>query len=258
MATTELVHNSMHALRPLTKRQMNQLTADLNQARVAVLDKGRTKLSYLKSWDVKRTLIRVFGFGGFSADADECEIINIEDNIPKTKWNNATRKSEPVPIEYTPDGKQKYGTANFRVTAKVRVRLYIHQLGAVYTEYAACSQTGPDIGEVTDFAIKTAESDALKRAAIYLGTQFGLSLYDDGSTADVVQKVMAPDQIWPPADETSEQKVEREAEVLENGVTPEQRAENQKLVNRAMNMRAARDAQAEQDASEAVAEGVNQ
>jgi hypothetical protein len=35
-------------------------------------------------------------------------------------------------------------------------------------------------------AVKTAESDALKRAAINLGTQFGLSLYDNGSRNDVV------------------------------------------------------------------------
>jgi recombination DNA repair RAD52 pathway protein len=35
-------------------------------------------------------------------------------------------------------------------------------------------------------AIKSAESDALKRAAINLGTQFGLSLYNNGSLRDVV------------------------------------------------------------------------
>ena len=35
-------------------------------------------------------------------------------------------------------------------------------------------------------AIKTAESDALKRAASNLGDQFGLSLYNNGSSAPVV------------------------------------------------------------------------
>jgi hypothetical protein len=45
-------------------------------------------------------------------------------------------------------------------------------------------------------ALKTAESDALKRAAIYLGTQFGLSLYKNGETADVVRRVLAPGQEW--------------------------------------------------------------
>ena len=43
------------------------------------------------------------------------------------------------------------------------------------------------IGEHHDNAVKTAASDALKRCAINLGTQFGLSLYDDGRTTDVVK-----------------------------------------------------------------------
>jgi hypothetical protein len=44
-------------------------------------------------------------------------------------------------------------------------------------------------------AIKTAESDAIKRAAINLGTQFGLSLYNNGSTKDVVIEVLAKQEI---------------------------------------------------------------
>jgi hypothetical protein len=43
-------------------------------------------------------------------------------------------------------------------------------------------------------ALKTAESDALKRAATYLGTQFGLGLYNQGSTAEVVRKIVEPTQ----------------------------------------------------------------
>jgi hypothetical protein len=56
------------------------------------------------------------------------------------------------------------------------------------------------IGEHHDNAVKTAASDALKRCAINLGTQFGLSLYDDGSLADVVRNTIAP----PPGVEGSE------------------------------------------------------
>jgi hypothetical protein len=39
-------------------------------------------------------------------------------------------------------------------------------------------------------AVKTAESDALKRCAVNLGTQFGLSLYQNGATVDVVQRTL--------------------------------------------------------------------
>jgi hypothetical protein len=44
-------------------------------------------------------------------------------------------------------------------------------------------------------AIKTAESDALKRAAINLGTQFGLSLYNNGSPKDVVGTTLDRDLV---------------------------------------------------------------
>ena len=201
-----------HELRPLTDAQLRQLMNDLKGDRVASRKQGGTTLSYLETWDVKATLIRIFGFGGFSADADHCEIVNIENNVPKTKGYGKDKVE--LPIEYAPDGQIKFGTANFRVTARVRVRLYIHQLGATYTEWAASSQTGPDLGEVSDFAIKTAESDALKRAAIYLGTQFGLSLYNDGATQEVVKAILAPGQEWL-----------RGARALPNGASPAAPAE---------------------------------
>lgn len=239
-----------HELRPLTDVQLKQLMTDLNPSRVATLSKGRTSLSYLESWDVKATLIRVFGFGGFSAEADECEIVKIEDNIPKYEgWG---KDKVELPIEYTPDGQTKFGTANFRVNVRVRVKLSIHQLGAVYTEWAACSQTGPDLGEVTDFAIKTAESDALKRAAIYLGTQFGLSLYasdkDHVHYADVVTAVLAPGQEWrrgarvfPDVAEKMQQAIERPASagasvhhLKPEGTSDEQHQQNMEHLNSAL------------------------
>jgi len=265
MTTTAETTAPGHELRPLTFDQLSALMGDLRKACVAELKKGRTSLSYLETWDVKATLIKVFGFGGFSAEADKCEIVRIEDNVPKTDWVNG--KKVVLPIEYAPDGKQVFGSANFRVTTRVRVKLTIHQLGAVYTEWAACSQTGPDLGDVTDFSIKTAESDALKRAAIYLGTQFGLSLYNDGSTEDVVRNVFEPNQrgmLWPghvklvnpaSAPTTGEQEVaalqnivhgqagdQFAARPLPEGMTQEQRDANVALLNQAMSARAKVDA----------------
>lgn len=167
MATT-------HEVYPLTEKQLRALVAPINPNRVAQRDapgKGK-KLSYLKAWDVRTALIRVFGFGGFSIEALDTSVVSFERDVPNKSG----------------------GTTAFRVTAMARVQLTIHQTGAVYTESAAASQAGSDPGEVTDFAIKTAVSDATKRCAMNLGTQFGLSLYDNGSTADVVKIVMAPEQ----------------------------------------------------------------
>lgn len=154
----------------LTPGHLAKLTQPLAGSRVATRGGGGgSKLSYLEAWDVKAMLIRVFGFANFSADVTESQIVQI---IPD------------------PDNPKK-----FTVLAKATVCLTIHETGATYTETAASSQSGSQgIGEVADFALKTAESDALKRAAIYLGTQFGLSLYDDGSTSDIVRYVLEPGQ----------------------------------------------------------------
>src|SRR5690606_16452669 len=61
-----------------------------------------------------------------------------------------------------------------------------------HSEAAAGSASGPfsQLGDLHDNALKSAESDALKRCAINLGTQFGLSLYKDGAFADVIKKVL--------------------------------------------------------------------
>ena len=161
----------------LTYEQLNVLTAPLNGNRVKTRGQGRQTLSYLEAWDVKATLIRVFGFANFSADVIDTKVLDIK-RTPRTEEKNGKT------VEFE----------RIEVAAMVTVRLHIHLTGATYTETAAASQVGRDLGEVTDFAIKTAESDALKRCAIYLGTQFGLSLYDNGSLADAVRVVFDPSQ----------------------------------------------------------------
>ena len=107
---------------------------------------GGAQLSYVEAWDIKAHLIRIFGFGGFSADVVDHKVEHL-------------------------DGK---------FLAQVRLRLHIPSLGCTYTEVAASTNADPDM------AVKTAESDALKRCAVYLGDQFGLSLYNNGSARPVI------------------------------------------------------------------------
>lgn len=176
-----------------TGAQLNALMQPLNPNRVATREQGRTKLSYLEAWDIKRMLTRIFGFGSWSADVIDGKVLKIiEVDEPVFEWDNSTRKYSTTPKR---DSDGNVITKHmFTVLAQCTMRLTLHESGATYTETAAASQKGPDIGEVTDFALKTAESDALKRAAINLGTQFGLSLYDNGSTEDVVGRVMEDGQ----------------------------------------------------------------
>jgi hypothetical protein len=158
----------IHELRPLNETQLKMLMTDLNSDRVAV----KQRMSYLEAWDVKATLIRVFGFGGFSSELIESKILKA--------------------VEAPQSGNKDKN--NWEITAQATVRLSIHQLGAVYTETAIAGSKQPDFTESADMAIKSAESDALKRAAIFLGTQFGLSLYNSGATQEIVKSVLADGQ----------------------------------------------------------------
>lgn len=141
----------------LTNEQYEVLLKDLSAGRVAKRKQAGIELSYLEAWDVRAHLIRIFGFGGWSSVVESAELA-FEENV-NGKWS---------------------------VGYKVILRLTVHDLGCYYTEAAIGSSTQGSRGEAHDMAIKTAESDALKRAAVNLGTQFGLSLYDNGSRKDVV------------------------------------------------------------------------
>jgi recombination DNA repair RAD52 pathway protein len=152
----------------ISPKQQEILLRGINQKRIAKRQQAGRNLSYLEAWDVKAHLIRIFGFGGWSSEVLEAELAfeSEKDN----KWN---------------------------VGYKVILALTIHGVDdedgcwATYTEAAIGSATLPQRGEAHDMAIKTAESDALKRAAINLGDQFGLSLYNNGSTEPVVIETLA-------------------------------------------------------------------
>lgn len=190
-----------HRLFPLTDLQLAQLKADLNPDRIASRSQGGAKLSYLEAWDVQRMLIKVFGFGGFSVETTETKVLT----VTPTKM-----------------GKDK-DRDGFIATALVTVSIHIHQLGATYTCTTASSQTNPDPGEATDFAVKTAESDSLKRAAKNMGTAFGLSLYNNGSFMDVVGDVLAAGQRRIDADELRALRIkdqQRQVVVITDGLEP--------------------------------------
>lgn len=186
----------------ITKVQLDALMRRLSRERVSQRSQSGRQLSYLEAWDVKAALIRVFGFGGFDAEVVHSEILRIEE-VQATRKDQSTKS---VVLQYdTVVGRNDEGkpveilrpTMHWLVAAKATVQLTVRDGKggqARYTEVAVAGQKGPDFGEVADFAMKTAESDALKRAAINLGTQFGLSLYNSGDLSDVVRVVLEPRQ----------------------------------------------------------------
>lgn len=151
-------------------KQQQELLKPIDPKRVATRQGGGGKsLSYLEAWDVKAHLIRIFGFGRWSANVLHAELAFEEQN-EKGQWN---------------------------VGYRVLLELRIHSLNCSYTEAAIGSATLSQRGEAHDMAIKTAESDALKRAAINLGDQFGLSLYNAGSKQAVVGGTLGGDGAMP-------------------------------------------------------------
>lgn len=157
----------------LTTTQQETLMRPLHSSRVAKRQQGGKTLSYLESWDVRAHLIRMFGFGNFDIITEDQNLIGVREYTSKS--NNA----EMVECIW-----------------HATVRLVIRDIEGftlcTYREGAVGSTSGPAnmIGEHHDNAAKTAASDALKRCAINLGTQFGLSLYDNGTTSDVVKKTL--------------------------------------------------------------------
>lgn len=149
----------------LTHAQIEQLLKPINPHRVAQRRGGGGKaLSYVEAYDIKAHMNRIFGFAEWSWDVLAADIAY---SIP--------------PAE---------GERNWKVGYRVIGRLSVHATNASYTEAAVGMANLPDPGEAHDMAIKTAESDAFKRAAINLGDQFGLSLYNNGSTGAVVIKTL--------------------------------------------------------------------
>ena len=147
----------------LSDIQIDALLQPIASARVSKKD-GQ---SHVEAYDIRRRLTNIFGFAGWSEDTTELVMLYEQSKQDKdqTRWRAA-----------------------YRATVRLQVA------GATYTESAVGTNFGwlPDSkrDEAHDMAMKTAASQALKRCAINLGDQFGLSLYNKGSLAPLVVYVL--------------------------------------------------------------------
>ncbi|WP_406334299.1 RAD52 family DNA repair protein [Streptomyces zaomyceticus] len=146
--------------RDLTSEQVATLLAPINPSRVQTLNRQ----SHVEAWDVRRWLNRTFGFAGWSLETLELACV-AQTEITKGRWTVVYRAQVRLTVK-APDGR------------------------ALSSWEDAASGDAPNqkaIGDAHDMAMKTALSQALKRCAVNLGDQFGLSLYNDGSRRPVVQ-----------------------------------------------------------------------
>lgn len=192
----------------ISAKQYETLMRPLNGTRVAKRSQGGKQLSYLEAWDVKAHLTRVFGFGNW-----DLQMLDYHHVDSRTYESSGDKPKPMIEVVYA---------ARMQLTVRNEQGLEI----ARYSEAAVGNASGPAnmLGEHHDNALKTAASDATKRCAINLGSQFGLSLYDNGSTREVIRgTVITPEGVTQPEQPTAEQAQQMAQSI---GVIPENNENN--------------------------------
>lgn len=153
-----------------SREQVGQLLQPIRPQRVLTDGKGH---SHVSQQDITAHLVRMFGFGNF-----DVEVVDIN-LVFETERHDA-----------------KTGEANNRwdVCYKALVRLTIRnpegERVAFYENGSMGTAQNQSRGDGHDLAYKSAISLSIKRAAIALGDQFGLSLYNKGQLSALVIKTL--------------------------------------------------------------------
>lgn len=136
----------------------------------------RDGLSNVEGYEIRAHLTRIFGFG---------------------HWDDVA--VNPTVLLYEQETTTKAGKPAYKVAYRAERALVIRD----HDGFEVCRYEGSAVGEsimpeylrgdAHDMALKVAETQALKRAAVNLGDQFGLSLYRKGSTDALVGKVVGFD-----------------------------------------------------------------
>lgn len=137
--------------------------------------------SHLEAWDIRRHLIRCWGYGGWDAETLALDLVREIEHEPGT-------------VTYANGGTNN--RTIWTVVYRAQVRLIIRTEDDVelchYDDAAAGDAVNqPSLGDAHDLAAKTALSQALKRCAVNLGDQYGLSLYKAGEAGASVQRTLA-------------------------------------------------------------------
>lgn len=163
------------ATKGFSQAQIEQLLRPINPVRVLTDGKG---FSHVSQQDILAHLTRIFGFGNFDIDIKNVELVF---EVPAKKMNQTTKVMEEVPDR-------------FNVCYKALVRLTIrNEAGQEICHFENGSMEtsqGQTRGDGHDLAYKSAISLSIKRAAIALGDQFGLSLYNKGQMSALVRSTL--------------------------------------------------------------------
>lgn len=137
--------------------QNTLLAKPLSSGSVKTREQGRGKVSYIEGWHVIAEANRIFGFDGWARQTMELKCVSEKERmIGKT------------------DNKPGYPGWGVSYIAKVRICV-----GDLIREGCGTGHgIDRDLGQAHESALKEAETDAMKRAFMTFGNQFGLALYD--------------------------------------------------------------------------------
>lgn len=183
-------------------KQVDQLLKPIAPKRVLRDGKGH---SHVSQQDILAHLVRVFGFGNFDIDVLDTAVVFEQPSF---------KNGKPVP-------------GRFNVCYRAMVRLTVRDEAGNSCHFengSTATAQNQTLGDAHDLAYKSAISLSIKRCAIALGDQFGLSLYNKGQ-----QSALVIDTIVHPERETEKDDlqdgVEQQVSLGNDESTPEQDAE---------------------------------
>jgi hypothetical protein len=133
--------------------QIRKLQRDVKACDVRTREVNGKELSYIEGWHAIAEANRIFGFDGWSRETVEHRCLV---------------------------SREKSGSFHALYVAKVRITVRTEAETVIREGFGTGDAQAPTAGEAHDKAIKTAETDATKRAFATFGKPFGLSLYLGG------------------------------------------------------------------------------
>lgn len=156
------------AARGFSERQVQQLLRPINPRRVLADPRGN---SHVSQQDVTAHLIRCFGFGNFDIEVLETQCL--------------FEQPRSMPVEFG----TKWDVC-YRALVRLTVRNEHGEEVCHYENGSTHTAQNQRRGDAHDGAYKSAISLSIKRSAIALGDQFGLSLYNKGQMEALVGGVL--------------------------------------------------------------------
>jgi hypothetical protein len=133
-----------------TRKQLGQLRRNVGNSVVRTKIAGGREISYLEGWYVVAEANRIFGFDRWSRETLELRSLGSRENR---------------------------GSFQAGYIAKVRVTVSTDGMTVIRDAHGTGDARGATALEAHDMALKTAETDATKRALATFGKPFGLALY---------------------------------------------------------------------------------